>query len=115
MVTAGSTSASPQPQSPKPALGGYVQRALNWWFRNRRNGRITVVQWPNVSLTLYLVATVVDRIAQPSGRAATVIGAVSSGALVWWSGDELARGVNPWRRLLGAVVLTGLAVGALLR
>jgi hypothetical protein len=31
---------------------------------------------------------------------------VASGAIIVWSLDEIVRGVNPWRRLLGVVVLT---------
>jgi len=30
---------------------------------------------------------------------------VATGSLIVWSLDELVRGVNPWRRLLGIVVL----------
>jgi hypothetical protein len=30
-------------------------------------------------------------------------------ALGWWAVDEVLRGVNPWRRLLGTAVLAGLA------
>ncbi len=33
--------------------------------------------------------------------------------LIWWAGDELLRGVNPWRRCLGAAVLIGLGVRTL--
>ena len=33
-------------------------------------------------------------------------------ALGWWATDELVRGVNPFRRILGAVVL-GSAVASL--
>jgi hypothetical protein len=32
---------------------------------------------------------------------------------VWWAGDEVLRGVNPFRRLLGAGVLTGVLVDLL--
>jgi hypothetical protein len=28
---------------------------------------------------------------------------------VYWAGDELLRGVNPYRRLLGATTLAGVA------
>jgi hypothetical protein len=35
---------------------------------------------------------------------------VATGALVIWALDELIRGVNPWRRVLGGVVLGGTAV-----
>jgi len=30
-------------------------------------------------------------------------------ALAWWAVDEVVRGVNPWRRCLGAGVLAFLA------
>jgi len=32
---------------------------------------------------------------------------LAAGALIWWAVDELIRGVNPWRRLLGGAVLAG--------
>jgi hypothetical protein len=32
-------------------------------------------------------------------RAAAAVG------LIWWAADEVLRGVNPWRRLLGGAVL----------
>jgi hypothetical protein len=34
-----------------------------------------------------------------------------SGALIIWAGDELIRGVNPFRRMVGTVVLIAIAVG----
>jgi hypothetical protein len=30
---------------------------------------------------------------------------LSTLSLLWWATDEVLRGVNPWRRLLGTVVL----------
>ena len=30
---------------------------------------------------------------------------VSTGALAWWAADEVIRGVNPWRRVIGGVGL----------
>jgi len=30
-----------------------------------------------------------------------LIGAIGVGALTWWAVDEVVRGVNPWRRILG--------------
>ena len=44
--------------------------------------------------------------------AMTVIG---TGALIIWAGDELIRGVNPFRRLVGAVVLAGIGIGLVTR
>ncbi len=93
-----------------------LRRAFDWCFRDRTTGRITIAQFPNLSLGIVIAMWVLRRVAAPTGTAATWVSAIGSGALVWWALDELVRGVNPWRRALGAVVLpfavTGL-VGAL--
>ena len=39
---------------------------------------------------------------RPDRGARTVLDAVGTVAVVWWGGDEVIRGVNPWRRALGA-------------
>jgi hypothetical protein len=72
-----------------------------WMFRNRKTGRITIVQFPNVALAVFLLASVVGLIVKPSGGAATALDVVGTGALLVWALDELIRGVNPWRRMLG--------------
>ena len=88
---------------------------FDWLFRNRRTGAITIGQWPNEALLVFLSALVLSRIVEPSGAAATVLAVVATGALIVWALDELVRGVNPWRRMLGAGVLvwqvTGLVTG----
>jgi hypothetical protein len=75
-----------------------VRRAFRWFFESRRTGRITIGQWPNIALWVYLAATLLKF---------TVLATV---ALVVWSGDEIVRGVNPFRRVLGAAVLLGVVV-----
>ena len=35
----------------------------------------------------------------------TVLDVIATGALLWWAVDEIVRGVNPFRRILGAVVV----------
>jgi hypothetical protein len=86
---------------------------LDWWFRNRRTGEITIAQLPNVALWIFLAAVVV-RWFLPGGPARTVLDVVALAGLAWWAVDEVARGVNPWRRVLGvagcAFVISG-AVG----
>ena len=57
---------------------------IDWLFRNRQTGEITIAQMPNAPLIV-------------------------------WAGDEVLRGVNPWRRLLGGGVLAFTLVGLLLR
>lgn len=83
-------------------------RGLDWCFRSRADGRITIGQWPNLSLWLFMAASGVAWIARDGvlGRWSHVAADVF---LTWWAADELLRGVNPWRRCLGAGVLGWLA------
>ncbi len=85
--------------------------SLGWWFRNRETGAVTVAQFPNWSITIFGVATVARRLIDPTGGARVALTVIGTTALVLWAVDELARGVNPWRRLLGAVVLGTTVVG----
>jgi hypothetical protein len=78
---------------------------VDWLFRNRQTGEITIAQVPNAALVVFLVAWLARRLLDPTDRADDVLRAVAIGALIYWGADELLRGVNPWRRFLGAVVL----------
>ena len=78
---------------------------FDWLFRNRRTGRITIAQFPNVPLGVFLGAVAVERLFEPAGTAGTAVRVLGAGALSWWAIDETIRGVNPWRRLLGGGVL----------
>jgi hypothetical protein len=74
-----------------------------WFFRDRRTGRITIAQKPNAlsaSSTALAVAELALR-----GRPARVAKCARRVVVTAWAADELARGVNPWRRTLGASVL----------
>jgi hypothetical protein len=89
-----------------------IRSLFDWLFRNRQTGEITVAQFPNAELWVFIV-TVVLRWVVPTGTALrTVVDGVGVAALAWWALDELLRGVNPWRRLLGlagcVVVCAGL-------
>jgi hypothetical protein len=86
-----------------------LRRAFDWVFRSREDGRIVVAQLPNVPLGIFLVTAVVDRLVDLHGGVATAVHAVGGVALAWWATDELVRGVNPFRRALGAVMLALLA------
>jgi hypothetical protein len=84
---------------------------VNWLFRNRETGEITIAQAPNPPLWVFLAATIVRAIFRPEGTVGTVLRIVGTGALAWWAVDEIARGVNPFRRILGGVVLAGIVAG----
>lgn len=85
---------------------------LDWCFRDRTTGRIVVGQWPNPPLWIFAAAVVIRTAFQPAGAAGSALLALQAGALLWWALDELLRGVNPWRRALGAAALLFLAVSA---
>ena len=74
-------------------------------FLNRRTGGITVAQWPNISLSVFIILSIALRFIHPAGTNETVLRVLADGALIVWGVDELVRGVNPFRRILGFVVL----------
>ncbi|MDQ1466163.1 MAG: hypothetical protein QOH10_578 [Actinomycetota bacterium] len=86
---------------------------FDWLFRNRRTHQITVAQFPNVALWIFFVTVGLRWFVSPGTGARTAIDWLGVFALAWWAFDEVLRGVNPWRRLLGlggcAFALAGLA------
>ena len=70
----------------------------------------SVTQWPNIPLWVWIVVSAISWLAHPGGRWGTGLSVIGTGALVCWAVDEIARGVNPWRRILGAGVLAFLAI-----
>ena len=68
---------------------------IDWLFRSRATGRITVAQAPNAPLVVFLAAAGIRWLFHPTGVVGTVIGVVGSIALVAWAVDEIVRGVNP--------------------
>ncbi len=82
-----------------------LRRAFDWTFRDRETGQITVAQFPNVPLWLFLVASILRRTLDPEGGLDTTLRITATGGLLWWAADELIRGANPFRRFLGATVL----------
>ena len=75
----------------------------SWFFRSS-DGRLTLWQWPNPALCVWLVALVLGWF-ELSTAHATAVDGIRQGALIVWSLDELVRGTSPFRRTLGAVVL----------
>lgn len=88
-----------------PEARGPLRRALDWAFRSRVDGRITVAQWPNLPLWLFLGLAAAGRILALPGSAGAALQVAADLAFAWWALDEVLRGVNPWRRFLGAAAL----------
>jgi hypothetical protein len=87
---------------------GTARETLEWVFRDRRTGRIVIAQLPNVPLAVWIIAVAIRFFVH--GTTNTVLTVIATVALALWAGDEIIRGVNPWRRFLGTVVLCGLIV-----
>jgi hypothetical protein len=81
----------------------------HWWFEDRRTGRITVWQPPNLPVLLASAASAVRiGVGEPATR--RIAGRLEVVLWCWWGCDELLRGVNPWRRALGACAIVGQAI-----
>jgi hypothetical protein len=82
-----------------------------WLFEDRHTGRINIAEWPNLPLWVWIAARALGWVLH-AGAVEQVVSLVGSAALVLWAVLEIRSGVNPWRRLLGLVVLvwTGASV-----
>ncbi len=79
-----------------------------WMFRSRDTGRVVVGQPANIQMKIFSAVTLVGTLL-PRSRVRTTVASVAVLALAAWGVDELVRGVNPFRRILGALSLLALA------
>ncbi len=73
--------------------------SFRWWFENRETGTITVAQAPNPPLLVAFAGILGARLAD--GGLADGFRWLGTAGIAWWAVDEIVRGVNPWRRVLG--------------
>jgi hypothetical protein len=79
--------------------------SLRWWFENRHTGELTVAQFPNWSLYAVAVGSAVRLLSDDDSTVGRVSGVTVTAMWLVWGADELVRGVNPWRRILGSAVI----------
>ncbi len=87
------------------SMGEGPVTSVRWWFEHRETGQLTVAQFPNWPLFAIGGATVLRRLTDTGTTINDGAGWLITGLWLFWGGDELTRGVNPWRRLLGAGVV----------
>jgi hypothetical protein len=87
--------------------------SFRWWFEDRATGRIVIAQFPNWPLFAIGGLWVVRSLVDPGTNVHDATRIASTALWIWWAGDELFRGVNPWRRALGVAVLAWQLVGLL--
>ena len=91
-----------------------LRRAFDWMFRSRETCKVVVIQPLNIPLGVFFAAAAIRRFADLEGTARTAVEVIAFASLMWWAIDEILRGVNPFRRLLGAVVAALTIAGVLL-
>jgi hypothetical protein len=80
-----------------------AKTVIEKFFKDSK-GNVVVIQKPNVTLLVSLLAMVFAKIFS-SGQTHTIFSLVSFGALFVWAILEIFDGTNYFRRLLGLVVL----------
>jgi hypothetical protein len=68
-----------------------------------QNGRLTILQRPNMLIVVWLITVLLKRILD--GHIVQVIDVVGFSALFLWALAELFEGVNYFRRALGLVII----------
>jgi hypothetical protein len=69
--------------------GGLGHRAIRWMLVSRQTGRLTVAQWPNVSLSIFIILIVGLHLFHARGGAGNLIHVLADVALLFWAADEL--------------------------
>jgi hypothetical protein len=80
-------------------------RSWRWWFEHRETGEITIAQFPNWPLWAIGACWLARLVTADGSTAHDLLGWAIRGLWLVWGTDELVRGVNPWRRVLGAGVI----------
>ncbi len=81
-----------------------ARRLLRWFFLNRKTDEVTIAQAPNLTLWIVILAGFMRWLWPATGKASFALTVVFKGGLLVWAASEIACGVNPWRRCLGAGV-----------
>lgn len=79
--------------------------SYRWWFENRQTGEITFAQFPNWPMFAIGAGWLVGAVADDGSTIDRTAAIAVTGLWVYWGTLELIQGVNPWRRLLGAVIV----------
>ena len=80
-----------------------MSRFLDWWIRDKDTGRIVLMQPPNAAILVFFASYVLRWFT--GDRLDSQLSHIGMGALAVWGLDEVIRGANPFRRLLGVGVL----------
>ena len=92
-----------------------LRSIFDWFFRDRRTGRILIAHVPNLPIVLWMATVLAGQFTEQGTTADTLLEWAGTLTLGWWAIDELVRGVNPWRRVLGLAGCIAVAAGVISR
>ena len=92
-----------------------LRSLFDWFFRDRRTGKILVAHVPNLPILLWMTTVLARQITDQGTTADALLAWAGSFTLAWWALDEVVRGVNPWRRVLGLAGCIAVIVGVISR
>jgi hypothetical protein len=102
---------APDPTSLKSKFHRYI-KSVGWLRRLfvTKDGEVVIAQWPNAPLIVAFVADGTSFVSH--GQIKSISTWVAQIAFVIWAIMEIGWGVNPFRRILGAIVfaLMGFAI-----
>ena len=108
--------ASQQPSDDGAPNGrGKLHSLFDWFFLDRRTGKILVVHVPNLAILLWMATVLARQLTVEGTTADTLLAWAGSFTLGWGAIDEVVRGVNPWRRVLGLAGCIAVIVGVISR
>ena len=105
-----------EPDASSVATGrSRLRSLLDWFFRDRRTGKILIVHVPNLAILLWMATVLARQLTTQGTTADTLLEWAGTLTLGWWAIDEVVRGVNPWRRVLGLAVCIVVVLGVISR
>lgn len=107
---------SEEPGEASVATGRSSLRSLvDWFFRDRRTGKILIVHVPNLAIVLWMATVLARQLTIQGTTAHALLEWAGTLTLGWWAIDEVVRGVNPWRRVLGLAGCLVVVLGVVTR
>ena len=82
---------------------------IDWYFTDRRTGRILVAHLPNLPILLWMGTVVARQLVERGSDAHVLLEWAGTFTLGWWAIDELV----PWRRTLGVGGCLVVALGVI--
>ena len=82
---------------------------VGWATTSRESGEVVLWQTPNRLALLSTAGAALTFVAPAGSPLRRAAAATTALVATWWGADELARGVNPFRRAVGGLAVVAIA------